>query len=154
MSVRQTIMTAVKARMETIRVSNGYYSNLGYNITEWVDTESTAIPIENLPALNIKDTSADIYTEVIGKWNHYLTIEFEIYCTHLIDVSGEVRKIIEDVFTAIGTDPKWGSLADYTDFETTQGQKHLNIKIETNEKNVAKATFRLVTLYNTDYWKM
>jgi hypothetical protein len=154
MSKRQDIIDAVKTRLGTIKVTGGYYSNLGNNIYEWRDTDSSPIPVGNLPAINLKDSDVDIYTEVIGKWNHYMTLGFEIYCTHLTDVATEIRKLIADVLKAIGTDPKWGGLADYTDFETTQGQKHLNIRIETNEKNVARATFRLVTLYNTNYWVM
>jgi hypothetical protein len=153
-SKRQDICDAVKVRLATIKVINGYYSNLGSNVYEWRDTDNSPIPVGSLPAVVLKDSDVDIYTEVIGKWNHYLTLGFEIYCTHLTDVASEVRKIIEDVFKAIGTDPKWGGLSDYTDFEIIQGQKHLNIKIETNEKNIAKATFRLVILYNTDYWIM
>jgi hypothetical protein len=148
-------MDAIVTRMKTIKTSGGYNSNLGTSVYEWRDIENTPFGIDELPALNMKDADVDIYTEVISQWSHYLNVTFEVYCVHTKTIAKEIRKLVEDVLKAVGTDPKFGiATVSYTDFEAVEGGKHMNIKIETNERDIARAIFKLVVLYRTNYWQI
>jgi len=57
MSVRQQIIDAVRARLATIRIANGYNSEIGANVLEW---QTTPIPVESLPAVCMRDTETEI----------------------------------------------------------------------------------------------
>jgi hypothetical protein len=147
-------MDAIVTRMKTIKTAGGYNSNLGTSIHEWRDTDNSPFGVDELPALNLRDADVDIYTEVISQWSHYLNVTFEVYCVHTKTIAKEIRKLVEDVLKAVGTDSKWSTLALYTDFEAIEGGKHMNIKIETNEREIARAIFKLVVLYRTNYWQI
>jgi len=115
---RNDIMAAVVTRLQGILVASNYYSNLGSNVFEWrpkVVTEGGGgyVPTEQdeLPALHVRDTMDETtQLNLRGSEEHALTLELEI--AHEAAATGAtMRKQIEDVRKAIGTDTTWGGLA-------------------------------------------
>ena len=115
---RNDIMAAVMTRLQGILVASNYYSNLGSNVFEWrpkVVTEGGGgyVPTEQgeLPALHVRDTLDETtQLNLRGSEEHALTLEVEI--AHEAAATGAtMRKQIEDVRKAIGTDTTWSGLA-------------------------------------------
>ena len=58
---RQKIISAIVARMETIRTANGYQTEIGAHVDDW----RTNWPTEQMPALSVCDTVEEV--EFIGQ---------------------------------------------------------------------------------------
>lgn len=97
-SVRQQIVEALKALLQTIRTINGYETELGANVSEWRTTEWQE---SELPGCDIRDPSEA--TEVKGQY-HYNTLDIEIEAKIKgSTVTTEVRNVIAEITKALGT---------------------------------------------------
>jgi len=112
--LRQTIMDAIETRMKTILTTGGYYSNLGSNVFVFrprlAESMYTPLNASELPAVIVRDGMA-AYSEFTlgGKCRCDLSVELEVRCEDGSDSADTARKLIADVYAAIGTDPKWGA---------------------------------------------
>ena len=137
-SKRQQIVTAIDARLKTIRVVNGYETNAGNNVYEW---RSSAMIESELPGLIYRDTQE---TEAlsIGYQVHTLTIEIEGYVVGNA-APANLRKLIADVIKAIGVDSLWSALAEDTrSVEET-------IQVEQEERRIAGTRIKIEVDYRT-----
>lgn len=143
-SIRQQIMTALDTRMKAILTAGGYETDLGTSVFEW-RTEN--LDDSQLPALVWRDIAAGVSDQAddgaaMGSHAHALTVEIEII-TSGSTAPAAVRKMIADVYKAIGVDDTWGGLALATaprEDETEHDQA---------EKKIAGATIRAVIIYET-----
>lgn len=146
MTKRQQIMDAVKARMETISIGNNYSSNLGERIFVWrlsnlADTE--------LPAIVIRDVSnSAVENATIGMFRWALGIELQIICSDGSTTADQLRAMIQDVYTAIGTDTVWSALANLT----TQPSDEMQIVQE--DRIIGGATIRFNIEYDSALWAL
>jgi len=108
-SIRQQIIDAVETRLKTIKVANGYETDIGLNVNVWHVTD---LQEPELPAIDIRDTSESI--EVRGG-NHICTLTIEIEAKVSGASSGvSMRDILADIIKAVGTDPSFSGLVQET----------------------------------------
>ena len=108
-SVRQSILNAIKTRLQSITVVNGYETDIGSNVNMW---HTTDFQETELPAIDLRDPAEEVETR---GGNHICTLTIEIEAK----VSGSasditMRDIIADIIKAVGTDPTFGGLTQDT----------------------------------------
>lgn len=109
---RQSIVDAVKTRLATITVANGYRTNIGQHVTEWLPDfwDSTLVP-----AVNFRDPKEVQQQLTPQQHDRRLSIELDILVVSGATTPADVRKAIADIEQAIQTDRKWSNLAYDTD---------------------------------------
>jgi hypothetical protein len=138
---RDSIVAAVKARLEAVNTTGGYHTNLSGRVTEWSPTTRATWGIALVPARE------DVTEMLTGDyWRRRLTLSI------LIGVDGStsaaaVSQIIEDIYKAIGTDIKWGANAINT---TPVG---FDMEVDQNEKRITGATITVAIDYRTGAWQ-
>ncbi|MDQ3819078.1 MAG: hypothetical protein M3362_15570 [Acidobacteriota bacterium] len=118
-SVRQSLVDAVKARLSGILTANqyapgqNYLTDIGSHQFEW---RTTPLEAADLPAHIIRDEEEN--TLVTEKNQGHLPRSLKIVCDLVLSESDQTatnaRKAIADVIHAIGVDDKWGGLARRT----------------------------------------
>jgi hypothetical protein len=146
---RQTIMTAVKTRLQTITTGAGYYTNIGSKVFDWKLEPFTA---EELPGVTVQDVGqdrADMGNSQRGVF--YYDLKLEIRACH-VGFTGStlveyLRKAIIDIQKAFQTDLTFGGTVIAAMYEGDQ------IDIESAETNKGTATINIILRYFTDSWK-
>ena len=108
MTRRQEIVDAIKARLQTLQVANGYGTELGLHVFEW---KVTAFADSELPGVAFRDTEQTVAELTGGFRNVSLTVEFILGAASGAATASVVRQGIGDVVRCIDTDPTWGGLA-------------------------------------------
>lgn len=131
-NIRQQIMTRVDTLLKTILTTDGYETNMGSRVYEWL---SYPLDEEALTACSYKDT--DLITKIGSThWKHTLTVEVLLFA----NTPATIRQMIADCIKAFGTDLEWGNLALSTNLiAETNGVEQKNKKIL-----VANLTFEIV----------
>lgn len=135
---RSQIMVKVATALTGITTGAGYQTNLGQKVYEWRE-----YPIEDdaPPACVYKetDTCSILCTNT---WRHKLNLDILLYG----NTAAQVRQMIADVTTAIGTDTTFGGLVQKTEptGEDT-GAEHKNKLVF-----ISHLTFEI--WFNTTYW--
>ena len=111
-SIRQKIVDEVDKELKTITKDNGYETNVGKNVFEWLDAPVEA---KDLPAIVWRDRQDPITVDSKVTHIHDLTMEIELFATGA-SVPKTMRKLIADVTKLIGkikTDGRvtWSALA-------------------------------------------
>jgi len=133
-------MDKVMARLQSITIANGYNYDLGAHVYEW---RVTPLEEANLPAIVYRDVDDSV--ELIEAHRHKLGLEIEVIAkgdTSIVDM----RKMIADVYKAIGTDIHWDGLALNT---YPQGDK---IVKEQETQTIVGASINIVIEYRTREW--
>lgn len=146
MSKRQSIIDAIETRMKTILTTGGYQTNVGQRVSVW---RITPFADTELPALCIYDTTAEINQDggIIGQFTHTLGIHIEAIASGSA-TRADVRKMIADVFKAIGTDDSFGGLVEYTSSPSHE------INLEQAEKAIGSGIIRFTVTYRTAQWEI
>ncbi|MBI3582378.1 MAG: hypothetical protein HY096_00325 [Nitrospinae bacterium] len=142
---RQSIMAAVKTRLESITVANGYDFNLGSHVYEW---RTATLNDNEIPGIVFRDVqNVKIEGGPIAYFRWGLNIEIDIITQGGTSIT-DIRKMIGDVYKAIGTDHRWSGLAILTE------QPNMDeIQSEQQEKKIAGAVIRLQIIYDTLVWE-
>jgi hypothetical protein len=143
MTVRQQIVNAVIARLQTITVADGYSADLGSNVFEW---PALNISPNKMPAAIVTDPGGQIEDAgVSGRLDHTLPLEVGLITRGASGVA-DIRALIGDVLGAVGSDPQWSTLAVDT---TCTG---VTIDVEEHEHLFAGAQIDLEIKYRTAQW--
>ncbi len=143
MTTRQQIINAVIARLQTIAIANGYSADLADNVHEW---PALNVSLDKMPAAIVTDPGGQIDDAgVIGRTDHSLQVEIELIAKGATAVA-DIRALVGDVLTAVGTDPEWSGLAVDT---TATG---VQIAVEEHKHLFAGAQIDLEILYRTETW--
>jgi hypothetical protein len=112
-SLREQIMAAVAVRFALIKPANGYETTIGERTHKWRVTD---INDAELPAHNFRDVSCEIEQAVSKLHFHTLKIESVAVAKKPIDMAVDKfgRKMIADIWKAIGVDRQWSGLASDT----------------------------------------
>lgn len=146
-SKRQQIVDAVETRLKTIKTANGYTTNLGDKVFTW---KPSPISSDNdLPCITIRDTANQRDSGTTAMWRWRLTLEIEIACSSGTTTDDTLRKMLEDVYKAIGTDPLFGGLAALS---TEANEDRMEIFKE--EKTFGGATVEIVIPYDCARFSM
>jgi len=143
-NIRQRIIDAVRTRLQSILVANGFNFSLGNNIHEWRDTPFSS---DALPALVYRDISCEIIQAEGHRCN--LRIEVELVAGLATSASAgasDIRKMIADIYSAIRQDIHWGTLALDT---LPEGDE---MRVEQAEQKVSGAVVRFSIVYRTREW--
>ncbi|MDH5640852.1 MAG: hypothetical protein OEY28_06125 [Nitrospira sp.] len=103
---RQQIMTALGARLATIRVANGYRTDIGANVSEGYIGEMTPA---SLPAVLYRDISQKTQAE-LSRHRHTLGVEIGIAIEGVAPLP-TIRAATDDIHKALGVDITFGGLA-------------------------------------------
>jgi hypothetical protein len=137
MNIRQQIINNLIDRMEAITGVNAVYD---WHVQELAPAES--------PVINVKDLDDDMSDEgVIGKVDHDLNVDLEAQFFGKVS-NAEAREMLLSMATAVGTDPKFGSLAYASSMKKAAVDPE-----ETGELNTT-ATLSIVINYRSDLWTL
>jgi hypothetical protein len=137
-SVRESIVSSIITRLETILTANGYETNLGSNVFDWKVTD---VQESELPCVIVKDTSEDVETRG-GNHLHRLQIELEAKAPG-VDRSIP-RKIIADVQKAIGVDPNFDNQV-----YKTEPVENETLSLEQQNKVFSSIVIKFIVNYST-----
>lgn len=136
-SIRQQILTAIKTRLQTITVANGYETDIGSNVNVW---HTTDFQETELPAIDLRDPAEEVETR---GGNHICTLSIEIEAK----VSGttsdvSMRDIIADIIKAVGIDSTFSGLV-----QDTRPVSNESFGFNQNSKKVASITMKFESRY-------
>lgn len=144
-SKRQQILSAIDTRLKTIKTINGYETNLGNKIYAW---KATPLDDVDLPAAEYRDIANDHFKPApIGSFRWALTIEIGVITASGTTTISDIRKMIGDVYKAIGTDITWSTLAQWTE------QPSDKVEIEQQEKTIGGAKIVFQIIYDAAKWQ-
>lgn len=139
---RDTLILAVQTRLKTITVANGYYTDVGTKVGIW---RVTPYDVNELPAISIQDFRDELLMEFMPtKCDWGLNVRIACIANPAQLADGTVRKMITDVYKAIGTDHTFGGLAIKTDLETDE------IELQQTEHRLGVGTINIVIHYRTN----
>lgn len=144
MSIRQNIITAIDGRLKIITTANSYKTNIGQHVFDWLDRD---LADSELDALIYRDKSNEISDTGFGAVMNTVTVEIEVKTKSSSTTAAQVRKMIEDVYKAIGTDDTWGGLALSTIPEADV------IELSQAEKIAGSAIIIVKIQYYTNNWQ-
>lgn len=143
-SIRQQIITALDTRLKTITTANSYKTNAGAHVFDWLDRD---LADSELDAIIYRDKQNEITDSGFGTVINTVTVEIEVKTKSASTTAAQVRKMIEDVYKAIGTDDTWGGLALTTNPQTDE------IDLSQVEKIAGSALIVIKIEYNTNAWE-
>ena len=143
-TVREQILAALETRLKTIKVINGYITNLGNSVYHYRAGE---LAPGELPAVVIRDTASEISPRV-GAVEHRVAVDLRVEVTAGATTIQAVYDLIADVYKAIAVDDRWGGLALDT---TPQGEV---IEVGQDERTIGGAAIRIEIEYETNKWTL
>lgn len=103
-SIRQQIVEAVGARLQTITVNSGYQTDIGARATIW---NVTPITSRELQGVDVRDITESHVDKITRHTDHTLRIDAEVHAQRGTGTAAYVRNAIADITRAIGTDTHW-----------------------------------------------
>lgn len=153
-SIRQQIIDALAARLATIgpattfTLSDGPYTcgtTLGGGgVVGW---RKVAVSPAQCPAINFYDDDVEITGNPIGHHEHRMTVTI-VGLLAGSDGLEDGRQLMADIVAVIGSDPRWGGLANWTDIEQQ------NISMEQMGDICVGCDIRIAITYRTTLWRM
>jgi hypothetical protein len=148
---RKTIIDAVKTRLATITVANGYRTGIGSDVKifrmDVPRADSTGIAAA---MVDIRDTSNDpLGQTAISPQNGMdwmLTLEITIYAWQGSTTADYIRNAISDVYKACGTDITWSGNAWTT---TPLGDQ---LEVEQDAIKLGVGLVRIAINYRNSFW--
>lgn len=95
--IRQKIVTAIVEQMQLISSANGFYSEAGSNVFEWLDKP---LDKDEYPAIIIRDISDNTADGQILE--HRLKIEVDVAVKDGLNTTWNMREVSSDVIKAFG----------------------------------------------------
>jgi len=135
-ATRQLIVDALETRLKGIATFT--------TVEVW---RSSPFGLEEMPALNIRDTTDAMPYDGIGtsRRDHALTVELEVSFSGSTSAAA-ARQIIADVIAALGSDETFGGLA----FETLVDAAEMSL--EELGKILSVASINLTIRYRSEKW--
>ena len=138
--LRESIVSALVARLATISVVNGYHTNLGSHAFSWLPR---VLDPDEMPAANIRDMDDSIASDSAPHDTHILAVDIDVAA----DGITEIRQAIYDVYKAIGVDYQLGGLALWTQL---QGD---SLVVDEKDSVVVGATISIQVAFRTDNYQ-
>ncbi len=142
-STRQDIIDAIDTRMKTITTANGYKTNAGNNVFDWLDRD---LADSELDAIIYRDKSSVMDMSDFDSKMSSVIVEIEVKTKSTTTTAAQVREMIEDTYKAIGTDETWGGLALQT------MPKSDDIDVQQSDKITGSGTIMIEIQYESAKW--
>lgn len=153
MSFRQSIVDAIATRFGLIHAGHVFSLNDGdytcastpLSVTPWRRVPySTA----QVPAIAFWDTTQSPGPEApIGMTEHRLEIPVVGWVAGS-SAETTARSMLSDIYAAVGSDPRWGGLAKWTEVQDQ------TINVDQEGDVVAGCELKLIVVYETTLWRM
>lgn len=142
--IRQQVMEAIQARLETIRVSAGYLTDVGINVFQWRDPMGEPFQPHEKPCCFLRDASSEITSLDSTVHEHALSVEIGALVDR-DDAVAAMRDLEADLTKAIGADRFFGGLVKFcqptgtqSDVKTT-GERNAVVRITLEVRYLTKA---------------
>ena len=146
-SIRQQIISAMVTRLGTITTANGYLTNIGNSVALWRTTEFEKW---EMPSCSIADTQDTAEVSDLrpngGHERHKLTVEILAVISDGDNTPATLEQARADIINAIGIDPRWGGVAEWT---TPSGD---NKQISQKDKVFGAVKVTVTVSYRTLAW--
>lgn len=152
-SQRQKLVDAVKARLAAISVAGGYNHTLSGKVYVWRDLSQGAASFQaaELPALNIRDTDGSPEILRLGATAFNNEILFEVDCVTVTEpVDANVRKLMADVYRAIGADRYWTVLGSRLAQDTLP--RGDSMTVVHGSSRYGQGLVRFAIVHRTGFW--
>ena len=137
--VREKIVYALVEHLKEIRAKNGYSSEAGLGVYEWL---TKPLQRDQFPAIIVRDIADEVQDD--GVFEHRLKIEIDI-ATKSKETLLELREIVADVLRAIGA------------FESSEHYRCESLSseflLEHKESLFGAARVEFVVIYKTARWQ-
>lgn len=152
-SVRQQIVDALETRLSLITV--GKVWTLTSGVTHTCTTAISGVypwrklpftPAQ-LPAIAFWDSDSTLGDGALSLFTHKLDIDIIGYLTATAPIDG-ARALSADIIAAIGSDPRWGGLARYSEITAN------SLDQQDGGDVVAAAQLKLTIDYTTGLWQL
>lgn len=144
MSTRQSIITAIDARLRTITIANGYHTNAGAHVYGWLDRD---LADSELDAIIYRDQTNDLTPMATRRYENVLMIEIEAKTKQASGTAKRLREINEDIYKAIGSDETFSGLA------RSARPVSERIEITQNDKVTGSSTIGISVVYELAKWE-
>ncbi len=137
-SLREQIFDAISTRLSGILIAGGYNTDIGLRAYKW---RVTPFAETELPAHSISDPEDTIETKVSRIHDHTLTVEVVALDKKpaAVSVDQHGRKMLADIWKAIGVDRTFGGLA----FDSLPVADELVVEHSDNLRVGAKVKFNV-----------
>jgi hypothetical protein len=142
-SIRQQLISAIDTRLKTITTANGYKTNAGSNVFDWLDRD---LADSELDAIIYRDRSNVMDMSDFDSKMNTVVVEIQVKTKSTTTTAAQVREMIEDVYKAIGTDETWGGLALQT------MPKSDDIDVQQSDKITGSGTITIEIQYESAKW--
>jgi hypothetical protein len=147
--VRTRIVEAIKARMQTILVANGYETNLGQKVFVWRATDFEPAELSAGGALNIKDMACEVKEQTARIWHNILNVEL-VALGASADLTDElVGKFSGDLIKACGVDRHWTEAATSAKLAYNSGVSGYQFSIVHETKRIGGVKVNLAVHFRT-----
>jgi hypothetical protein len=144
MSRRQEIIDRVDTAFKGILIEEGFNTNLGQNIFPW---KLDPFQESKLPGGTWNDAECAAAKPAKNAHEHTINIQVTVYCSSGRTTPEEARKIIEDLYKAIGQDPYWAGKA----LRSIPGGNV--IEADEGNKMISSVTVNFQIVYATKEWE-
>jgi hypothetical protein len=152
-SIRQQIVDAIATRLRLIHsghvftLSDGDYTcaSTPLSVTEW---KRVPYGLAQVPAIAFWDTESDLADGgPIGQFEHRLMLSVVCFTAGATAID-DARAMLADIVAAVGSDPRWGGLATWTEIGNHQ------LTVDQAADQVSATELKLVVIYRTSLWRM
>ncbi len=140
--LQQQIIDALITALGEISTANGYETEIGSNVSEWDIARDT---VDELPAVDVRDHDTIDVSSDGGFFNYEMPVDI-IVTTSGSTSKSEARKMIYDVYAAVGSDPSFGNLAD-----NSFPQSH-EIGAEHEANLISRVVIKVLIKFSTANW--
>lgn len=142
-------MDAVGVALARIKTTNGFHTNAGNTVYVW---RTSPIDDSALPCIVYRDIGSTRIDNSAGYFRHRLIVEIEGYALGSA-TADDLRDLLEDIYTAIGTDAywgnKWGGLAEFT-----EAPEEDTMELRQQDRIIGVVTVRVPIVYDTAAWRL
>ena len=114
----ETVIAAIAARLATITQSNGYETDIGLKVFDWLPVEK--METGDLPCVSVQHPSVTINRQPSSVWRQKPEIVVIAMNASATDSAKQARKAAADIIAAVGTDKTFGGLVFDCDFNTVE----------------------------------
>lgn len=151
-ATRQQIIDAIQTRMK--QIAPGFVFTLpsaaytcGSTIKDVYQWRKVPFSLAQVPAIEFRDTDDKVHPGPSTQHEHRLHIGLDVYFTGSAAVAAG-RAAMQDIIAAIGSDPRWGGLARWTDIDDS------NLDMEQSGDIIAGVQVNFTVTYRTPLWRI
>lgn len=151
-AIRQQLVDAIETRLGLIAPGHVFQLPSGphvcdNNILGVYPWRKVPFSQAQIPAIAFWDADAPVQPGPVSQHEHSLKIALEVHVAGNTAAT-TARSIMQDILAAIGSDPRWGNLARWTDIDSHE------IAVDQAGDVIAGVSINFTVTYRTALWRM